>query len=155
VGAEQQVTVVRLVGVPVDLYLRASRHRADLTREFALIAFGDETGVTEHGVPARLLALVDELHNRYGRQSSGIRAQFEEAAQRGEETIEVDLPATELAAAMTDRVTTLLDEADEFCRSGQLLTLEAPPDIVVWRHWWRDQVVGQIRHRAQPTPFPG
>ena len=100
-GAEQQVTVVRLVGVPVDLYLRASRHRADLTREFALISFGDETGVTTNSVPARLLALVDELHNRYGRQSSGIRGQFEEAAERGQEAIEVELPASELAADMT------------------------------------------------------
>jgi hypothetical protein len=152
-GAEQQVRVVRLVGVPVDLYLRAARHRTDLTREFALIAFGDETGVTTNSVPARLLALVDELHNRYARQSSGIRAQFEEAAERGEDTIDVELPAVELAAAMTDRVTTLLDEADEFCRSGQLLTLEAPPEVVAWRHWWRDQVVGQIRSEAQPTPF--
>ena len=60
-----------------------------------------------------------------------------------------------VSADMTERVTTLLDEADEFCRSGQLLTLEAPPDVVIWRHWWRDQVVGQIRHGATPTPFPG
>jgi hypothetical protein len=152
-GAEQQVTVVRLVGVPVDLYLRAARHQSDLAREFALISLGDESGVTTHSVPARLLALVDELRNRYGRQSSGIRAQFDEAAERGEKTIEVELPATELAADMTVRLTALLDEADEFCRSGQLLTLEAPPEIVAWRHWWRDEVVAQIRHGTPPTPF--
>src|SRR5207302_11399614 len=100
-------------------------------------------------------AWVAGRHGRSGRRVSGLRGQFEEAAERGQEAIEVELPASELAADMTGRVTTRLDEAGEFCRSGQLLTLEAPPDVVVWRHWWRDQVVGQIRHGATPTPFPG
>jgi hypothetical protein len=145
---------VRLVGVPVDIYLRASRHQAELAREFALISFGDKTGMSDLDVPARLLAIVDELRHKYRRASDEIRTRFELAAQNGEARIDLDLPASEATAEITQRLTEILDEADAFCRSGHLLTLEAPPDVVAWRHWWRDQVVGQVRDGAAPAPFP-
>ena len=100
--------------MPVDLYLEASRHTAEIVREFALISFGDRSGVNER-VPDRLLELVVRL---------------------------------------TEDITEALDAADEFCRSGHLLTLDAPPEVVAWRHWWRDQILGQIRDGIEPSPFP-
>ena len=48
---------VRLLGVPVDIFLRASNHHDELIREFALIYFGDRTGVTTHDVPAAATAI--------------------------------------------------------------------------------------------------
>jgi hypothetical protein len=145
---------VRLLGVPVDLYLRASRHQHELAREFSLISFGESSGMSEHEVPARLLGLVDQLRGRYSRASHEIRRRFEDAAAGGLRSVDIELPANELAAQLTEDMTDALDAADEFCRSGQLLTLAAPPEVVVWRHWWRDQVVGQIRHGAEPVPYP-
>jgi len=144
---------VRLLGVPVDIFLRAANHHDELIREFALISFGDRTGVTTHDVPARLLALVDLLRDRYARPSQQIRLRVEEAAGRSEQTVDLELPGSELVVRLTEDITDALDAADEFCRSGQLLTLEAEPDVVAWRHWWRDQVVGQIRGDATPEPF--
>src|SRR2546421_8880345 len=96
---------VRLLGVPVDLYLRAANHQAELAREFALIAFGDKSGVSTHDVPARLLDIVDELRHRYGRPSDDIRARFEQAASRGEPTVDVELPDAEVVAELTERIT--------------------------------------------------
>jgi hypothetical protein len=39
----------------------------------------------------------------------------------------------------------LLDEADEFCRSGEhLLTLAASPEVVSFRRWFLTEFVRQI-----------
>jgi hypothetical protein len=144
---------VKLLGVPVDIFLRAAAHHDELVREFALISFGDRAGVTTHEIPARLLSLVDLLRDKYARPSAEIRTTVEEAARRGEATVDVEIPGGELVARLTDDITEALDAADEYCRSGHLLTLDAPAEVVVWRHWWRDQVTGQIREGAEPMPF--
>jgi len=143
---------VRLIGVPVDLYFEASRHMGEIVREFALISFGERSGMNEH-VPDRLLELADQLRKRYAHGADAIRSQFEDAARAGEETVDVELPADDTAVAITVDITELLDAADEFCHSGDLLTLASPPSVVAWRHWWRDQVVHQTRDGAEPVPW--
>lgn len=124
-----------------------------MVREFTLISIGGHSAVPRQDVPARVLEVMDELRGRYAESTGEIRAQFEEAHRRGETTIDVEVPADETAAAITERVTELLDEADEFCRTGRTLTLASEPEVVAWRHWWRDQVVGQIRKGAEPRAF--
>src|SRR5205085_7132420 len=101
---------VRLLGVPVDVYLEASRHTDEIVREFALISFGDRSGVNER-VPDRLLALVDELRRRHRRRTDAIRSRFEEASLAGEATVDIELPAEEVVADITERLTDLLDGA--------------------------------------------
>jgi hypothetical protein len=96
---------------------------------------------------------VGDLRGRFRGDTDAIRAQVEAAARDGKDTVEIELPADETAAEITERITDLLDAADEFCRSGDLLTLAAPPQVVAWRHWWRDQVVGQVREGAEPMPW--
>ena len=143
---------VKLLGVPVDLYVDASRHMNEIVREFALISFGDRSGVTER-VPTRLLALADDLRSRYARNTDAIRSRVEEAARAGDATVDIELPGDETAVQITEHITELLDAADEFCRSGHLLTLASSPQVVAWRHWWRDQVVDQVQHGADPVPW--
>jgi len=143
---------VRLLGVPVDLYFDAARHMGEIVREFALISFGDRSGMNEH-VPAGLLALAGDLRKRYARNAEAIRSTVEEAARAGEVSVDIEFPGNETAAELTERITELLDAADEFCRSGDLLTLAAPPQMVAWRHWWRDQVVAQVREGADPVAW--
>jgi hypothetical protein len=144
--------VVRLLGVPVDLYLEASRHSAEIVREFALISMGERSGANER-VPDRLLDLVAELRRRHRRSTDAIRSQFEEASLAGEATVDIELPSDEVVAEITERLTDLLDAADEFCRTGDLLTLASSPEVVAWRHWWRDQVLSQIREGADPMAW--
>jgi len=143
---------VKLLGVPVDLYVEASRHMGEIAREFALISFGERSGVNER-VPAGLLELVAELRGPRRREADAIRMQFEDAARAGHETVDIEIPGDDDAVEITERITTLLDTADEFCRSGDLLTLASSPKVVAWRHWWRDQVVGQVREGAAPQPW--
>jgi hypothetical protein len=143
---------VKLLGVPVDLYFEASRHMGEIAREFALISFGERSGVNER-VPKRLLELVAELRGPRRPSVDAIRLQFEDAARAGQATIDIEIPAEHTAVEITERITHLLDAADEFCRSGDLLTLASSPEVVVWRHWWRDQVVNQVREGADPVPW--
>ncbi|MDP8936487.1 MAG: hypothetical protein M3O23_01920, partial [Actinomycetota bacterium] len=42
----------------------------------------------------------------------------------------------------------LLDEADEFCRAGDLLTLATPPDTAAFRRWFLDHLRGPDRERT-------
>ena len=45
----------------------------------------------------------------------------------------------------------MLDETDEFCRDGTLLTLQADDDVVAFRRWYLREVVDQIAGRpARP-----
>jgi len=140
---------VKLLGAPVDLYFEASRHMGEIAREFMLISLGERSGVNER-VPGRLLELVAELRGPRRRDADAIRQQFEQAALAGRDTIDLEVPADETVAGITERITELLDAADEFCRSGDLLTLASSPEVVAWRHWWRDQVLGQVREGASP-----
>jgi hypothetical protein len=49
----------------------------------------------------------------------------------------------------------MLDEADEFCRRGRhLLTLETPPELVVFRKWYLQEFIDQIERGAEPTAWP-
>jgi hypothetical protein len=143
---------VKLIGVPVDLYLEASRHMDEIAREFTLISVGERTGASER-VPARLLDLVAELRGRHRGTADAIRNRVADASAAGGETVDIEFPCDEMGVQMTDDITELLDAADEFCRSGDLLTLASSPEVVAWRHWWRAQVVDQIRNNAEPTPF--
>jgi hypothetical protein len=140
---------VRLLGVPVDLYLAASRHTDELAREFALISFGEQRDVS-----SRLLELVDDLRRNYATTTNAIRARVEDAARRRETAVDIDLPANETAVDITVRLNDILDAADEFCRSGDLLTLAETPAVRAWRHWWRDEVVRQTRQGGAPSPWP-
>ena len=48
----------------------------------------------------------------------------------------------------------LLDEADEFCRSGQhLLTVVSTPEVRRYRHWYLSEFVRQIGG-DEPVPWP-
>jgi len=118
------------------------------------ISVGERTGGNAR-VPARLLELVADLRGRYRGTADAIATRVADAAAAGRGTVDIEFPADETAVKLTDDITELLDAADEFCRSGDLLTLASSPAVVGWRHWWRDQVVDQVRNNADPTPFTG
>jgi hypothetical protein len=48
----------------------------------------------------------------------------------------------------------MLEEADEYCRSDQLLTLATPPTLVAFRRWYLGEFIAQIDGRP-PQPWTG
>ena len=134
-----EVCAVRMIGFPVGVYRRASEHSDELMREFALIR---EDG--SENIPARLLALVDELRLRFGAFTARPSDQLQQAVARGDATIDLEyvVPASVRdAAVQLDR---LLDEADAFCLAGELLTLATEPEGLAFRRWFLEEFVRQV-----------
>ena len=142
---------IRIVAFPLQLWQRSQEHVDELLREFALIAQAEE----EHpSVPRRLLDLVAELTAAYAGMSSAPENERDEALRQGqrETTLVYHVPADVSEAVRT--LGEMLDEADEYCRSGsQLLTLQTPPDQVRFRKWFLSEFQAQLAG-APPTPWP-
>ncbi|MCU1678052.1 MAG: ATP-binding region ATPase domain protein [Frankiales bacterium] len=149
-----QLHVVRLLQVPLDVRNRSTEHIQGLLREFELILGGRLEGVSMD-VPKRLLDSAGELERAYAPQVAAANAEYEAAAARGESVVAEStyrVPAE--AAAFALHIIDVLEEVDEFCRSGRfLLTMAPDPDVAAYRRWTLLEISRQIEGRA-PTPWP-
>ena len=137
-----RLVTVRIMGLPVEVYRRASEHTDELLREFALIR---EEG-SDH-VPARLLALIDELNARFSGFTQGPTDALQQALSRGDDEIDLLYQVPAEAADAVRRLGSLLDEADDFCRAGDLLTLATVPEGLAFRRWFLEEFAFQIEGR--------
>jgi serine phosphatase RsbU (regulator of sigma subunit) len=146
-AAAGDVFHVELGDVPTDLLLSAKSHVDNLVREFALAAAGAEARVTAE-VPAHLAALVSAVVDRFADARLAIKRQALDAANRGEVStnLALDLPAS--AADAAEDYMRALDEVDAYCRARRLLTLESSPQHRLFRHWYIEELVTQLRAAA-------
>jgi hypothetical protein len=142
---------VALDRYPLRLGARASEHYEAVFREFALLAASEDAEAGS--VPERMLALVDALGRRYARNSDH-EQQREEALARGESSIDLVLRVPASVSEFSQSLDRMLDETDDFCRDGTLLTLEAPEDVVAFRRWYLGELVAQLAGRPA-SPWPG
>ncbi len=148
---EQDLVEVQLIGLPVQVWADAQEHTDGLLREFALLRAGEEE---THDVPARLLALVDDLQQRFAGTDEDQRTALFESAAAGEVSLDLTYRTPPAAAQACVDLDRMLDAADEYCRSGQhLLTLATPAEQVAFRKWYLGEFVAQIGG-ARPTPWP-
>lgn len=153
--AGEGVVEVRLVHVPVDVWADAQEHTDALLREFALIAAAArESGLT-HGVPGRLTELIARLTEQYGAMTGEQQSLLFDAAAAGQTSLpELVFWLPPAAAGAARDLATLLDEADEYCRSGEhLLTLAADDEVVHFRRWYLQEFERQVAGQP-PTPWP-
>lgn len=142
---------VRILGLPLELQVRSQEHFDDLRRELALIAGGAATEPSR--LPARLLALVDELEGQYAAVSEAVEVQLEEALHEGAETRDLVLLVPPEAEDACRRLREALEEADRFCAAGEfVLNLVTPPDLVALREWYLGEFVRQL-HGEDPTSW--
>ena len=143
------LVVVRIVGLPVPMHLLASEHGDELMREFALISAGTAGGGSGNpGVPARLTALVDELRGRFSGFTLQPEAELADAAARSADTIDLEYQLPPEAIPAVAHLGAMLDEADDFCRNGDLLTLATPPDALAYRRWFLGEFARQAAGEA-------
>ncbi len=142
---------VRILGLP-PLVARQAREWFDgLSREFLHLANSDEA--LRRDVPGRLLALSDDLRARFSGFTDANSELVEEAAERGDPTIDLVFRVPPEAGPAAVELADLLDEADRYCAQGQyLLALAAPPEAVAYRKWYVCQFVDQI-NGGQPVSF--
>ena len=147
-----ELATVRLERIPLPLYARTQQHHDELFREFALIANPHPDSAAE--VPARLLSLVAELRERFGGFTQGNREALAQAVERGLQEADLVYTVPADVASVARELGDLLDEADRFCRAGELLTLAADDEVVAFRRWFLGEFVAQILEGRPATPWP-
>ena len=140
---------IALVDFPVARYMQMQQHHDELLREFALIATNTETSKA----PKDLLRLADEMYERYGDAAGPFREGVAQAAAQGEvvTTLKLSIPFSTLR--WTEDFLLLFEEADEYCRRGDLLTEPAPDEVTTFRRWMVGELIRQIRDGATPSPY--
>ena len=149
-NAEERFTV-RLGDVPTELLLAAKAHVDDLVLEFTLAAAGARTGVTSE-VPRHLAELLETVVNRFAEPRRLIKRQALAAANAGEDHVALEMTLPASAAAAGEEYLQALDGADAYCRAARLLTLETQPRHRVFRRWYVEELVGQLRRAAAGRP---
>ena len=146
---ENRNVTVRILELPLPIYLAAQQHHDALVREFHwLIERGEQDGV-----PARLLQLASEVHARFASETAAVRAQVSQALAARHDLLDIEFELPRSAWQIVTQLAELLDEADAYCQRGDLLTLASPPDLRRFRTWYLDQVLGQLAGRM-PSPWP-
>jgi anti-sigma regulatory factor (Ser/Thr protein kinase) len=146
VGADTgSLVTIRLLGVPVRVLAASREHHDSLLREFRLMALAG--GPAGHDVPARLVELTQALGVRYAAAGSRPDDDFDRAVQQGLKTVDLIYQVPPGAAGGGRQLEALMTEADEFCRSAQLITLARTPVMVRFARWYLGQFVEQVAGR--------
>jgi hypothetical protein len=131
---------VVLVDFPLQVAGRAYRHREALLREFALIAFG---GGEQADVPKRLVEIATILDDRYAGLNPEAEDAVDAAVARNAEYIDLDLTVPPRIKGDFVDIGPLLLEADEYCRTGGLLTLSPTEETRLFWTWFLSEFILQ------------
>lgn len=135
---------VRLLELPVPVWSRTQQATDELLREFALASAAEADEHAPH-LPARLTALISTLTQQFAGVSTAQEQQLFDAAEAGDLVVpELVFTIPVAAAAASQLLGDMLDEADAYCRAGRhLLTLAAPDDVVAFRRWYLSEFIRQ------------
>lgn len=141
---------VELRNVPVQLWDESRRWFEELLREFAVVA----TSSPETQVPRQLLDFVDDVRSRFSRFSESTNLTLEEAHAEGRSHIDLTLQLPAEAGPIALELHEHVLRADEFCRDGQLLTIELSESARVYVAWYLGEVARQLQG-GEPIPWSG
>jgi hypothetical protein len=151
--ASETVTV-ELLNFPLQVFAVARQHHDELLREFALLALSPPQDRPGHAVPKRLLDLIETLGVRYAGVGDRTDAARDDAVARGDAAMDLTYVAPASVGPAMKELHDLMQEADEFCRDGQMLTLAATPLERSFREWFTSEFTQQADGRP-PTPWTG
>jgi anti-sigma regulatory factor (Ser/Thr protein kinase) len=151
-GGTRDVTV-RLGDVPTDLLLAAKAHVENLVREFTLAASGAASGKSA-AVPPKLAELIEDVVHGWSSARLAIKRQALDAAAHGRERTSLTLRLPPSAVVAGERYLDALDGADEYARRAELLTLATPREHKVFRRWYTEAIITQLRAAAAGRPGP-
>lgn len=80
------------------------------------------------------------------------RQELTDALNRGTDTIDLELVVPSAAGSAAREFLRAMDESDEWCEHGELLTLASPPEQRAFRHWFFGEIERQIAG-APPCPW--
>ncbi len=133
--------VVPLPGVPARVFLDSQDHQQDLIRELQIIEIG---GTVDVRVSQRLAQLISGVLSEYEAVRTATRDQALAALTRGDHVVTLQVPVFPGMAQALRRWLQLLEEADELCRSGELLLLAPRPEVRQLRRWYVEQLTRRL-----------
>jgi hypothetical protein len=139
--SDDDLITVEIRGFPLALWEVSRGHIEALLREFAFIADG---GGDNAELPHRLLDIVENVRIRAGGLNAQAERSIEEATARGDADLDFDVLVPAGIARGAPRFAALLDEVDEYCRAGDLLTLATPPDVRAFQLWYIGEFARQV-----------
>lgn len=142
---EDPSSEVELADVPAALFIASQNHQHDLLRELSLMDIGDRWGLTDQQLPQRLAMMIAEILADYADVRTATRHQALAALERGEETVTIRVPARPGIADALRRWLQLVEQADDFCSQGLLLTLPAPAEVRTLRRWYVEAIDEGLR----------
>ena len=153
-GSEERFTVI-LGDVPTDLLIEAKAHMDNLVREFSLTKPSGESAE----LPEHFRQLIETVVHSFSDARDAIKRQALAAAALGQPRTRLTLRLPASAADAGEAYLAALDEADTYSRAARLLTLETQPDHRLFRRWYVEAVIWQLRELAAggaprpPAPF--
>lgn len=151
--ADDPRVTVRLLRFPLGIFQRSTEHHEGLMREMALLALRPPDEVPHHEVPRRLQELVQLLRRQYAGVTEAAEHARDAAIVAGLEEVDLTYHVPASAGPAAAALAAVLDEVDEFCRQGEMLTLATPPEALAFRRWYLGEFSDQIAG-ADPTPWP-
>ncbi len=135
------VGTVVIRGCPLGIFQAARRHSEALLRELTIIVDG---GGDNTELPKRLLKIVEVVQRQAGGLNTGAEKLIEEAIARGDAEIDFDVLMPRSLGRGAPQFAALLDEIDDYCRKGDLLTLENRPEVRGFQRWYLDEMARQL-----------
>jgi anti-anti-sigma factor len=146
--SQDKLFQVQIIGFPLQLWSRAASHQEDIKREFDIIRAGE----LEDSVPNRLHLLLQQLGGQYASEETW--QEIRRLAARGDELCDVTFSVPFGAAEAARQLASILNEVDEYCRSGlNLISLATPADLVAFREWFLEEFPNQIENGKPPVAW--
>jgi len=149
------VPEVTLEGYPVDLGWRYREHMAEMLRELRLIVVAAREARDEPPqVPQRLLALADELVERYAADMAHPAELLEKAVVDGTDRIDLRYPLLPESRTVLLEYARTMEEVDAFSWSESMITVAPDDRVYALRRWIVEEFVHQYDGRP-PRRWPG
>ena len=145
---EPQLYAVNIDGIDPRLMIASDDHLRIMVERFQGLLRRQDEGGDGALLPDRVLGMMQRLETTYTYVIArlGAREAAEEAVVYGRPTAMVTLELPAESAVAGDRFLTLLDEADEYCRSRpDLIDVVCPPDVAAFRTWFISEITRQLR----------
>ncbi len=147
---EDPVPVLRLLGYPVRLGVRAREHTSGVLRECALLS---QAGYETHA-PARLLEVAEALTRSWSGELATIEQQRTDALLRGDATVDLVYPGRVGSIEMVLAWRSAMEALDAYAESAALLSLATPQRLVDLRNWMVEEMIRQTEG-GEPRPWTG
>lgn len=139
---------------PLRLWSQSRQHSDEVMREFTLMVEGERSGQTALDAPKALLDLADMFTQQFGPLLDQLYAAREAAIAAGRDRMDSEVAMVPGTPELLEQVREVMDAVDQYCRTGDLLTLERSEDDRRLFDWTLEEIVKQY-DGGEPAPWTG